>query len=293
MSIVDAGTAIRRAAAVSQPEFAAVAREAHPSLLALAAHVAEGFEAYDLERMSAEVAFLAWLVGRAAGDSTEPRVRVEALRRVLAVEEGFRGNVEDYYDPANSFLNRVLSRRLGLPISLSVIYLAVAGRLGWPLMGIDFPSHFLLRYDGPDEPLVIDPFHGGLVVDPARCAELAGSALAETEPVERLAMTRLRLAARATPRRIVTRMLKNLEGVYLQRHDYLPARNVIEKLLLVNPEAADELRDLGGVYHLLGDQDRALECWRSYLAASPGAPDRGYVEAMAARLRDTLDEEAP
>lgn len=278
-------------AVATYPHFAAAASETSGPLLPLAAAVAEGFTPYCATTVQREIEFFAYLVERAAAGATDPRERLAALRRILACEEGLRGNLEDYYDPDNSFLDQVLRRGLGLPISLSTIYLAVADELGWPLLGLDFPVHFLVRYQHDGEPLVVDPFRGGLLLSFEQCLELARPAF-RTLPESRLEnVVQARLERPCGRRRIVARMLKNLESVYLQQRDYRAVKNVIEKLLLLDPAANAELRDLGGVFHLLGDHRRALECLRGYLTGTPAALDRQRVEAMVARLENLLDED--
>ncbi|MCS7048617.1 MAG: transglutaminase-like domain-containing protein [Verrucomicrobiae bacterium] len=102
-----------------------------------------------------------------------PRATVEVCNHYLFQLLNFRGNVHDYYDPDNSYLNRVLDRRLGIPISLSVVYLLLGQRLGWPLFGVGLPGHFLLTWRSPDVAFFIDPFHGGQLLDEAACRRLA------------------------------------------------------------------------------------------------------------------------
>lgn len=264
-------------------QFAAAARGGE--LTTLAALVADGLEPVDLTSIARQLDFLAFLVDRAADGSDLPLERLAAMTRVLCEEEGFRGDVEEYDHPYNSFLGQVMARRRGLPITLSVVWLAVAERLGWPLVGVDFPGRFLVRYEFGGELLVSDPFAGGKLLSVEDCAAILAPLYGEQQPTPRLRqLARLRLEHFAAPPRIAARMLKNLEGSLLRREDYVGALNVIGKLLWLDNGEAGEWRDLGEIYHLLGEHRRALSCVREYLSVAPEATDRGLVEAFASQL---------
>ena len=250
----------------------------------------EGLTDPDPERVERQLAFYAHLVGRAARGSTQPCRRLAALRQVLAHEEGLRGNLDEYHDPRNSYLVDVLARGVGLPITLGAVYLAVAEHLDWPLVGIDFPGHFLLRYFDADELLVVDPFDAGQVIDVERCMELAGPMQMELPEAQLRLMARMRLEEPIAPWRLVERVLKNLETQFIDVQDFAAAKNVIQKLLLLSPHSADELRDLGSVCHLLGEYEDALLCLRSYLRQHPHTAERRRIEAIIARLEELSAE---
>ncbi len=205
---------------------------------------------------------------------------------MLAAEEGLRGNLEAYHDPRNSYLSEVLRRGLGLPITLGVVYLAVADRLGWPLYGIDFPNHFLLRYADDDELLVVDAFDGGVLLDVDRCLALAGPYSPDLPDAQVRLLARMRLDEPIAPRRLVERVLKNLETQFIDRQEFDAAKIIIQKLLLLFPDSADELRDLGSICHLLGEYAAALTCLRSYLGHQPHPAERKRIEAIIARLEE-------
>jgi regulator of sirC expression with transglutaminase-like and TPR domain len=135
-------------------------------------------------------------------DGAEPRARLAALRRVLFEEEGFHGNRQDYYDVRNSYLHEVLDRKLGIPISLAVLMVGVARRLDWPLQLVNFPMHVLVRYEGPDEILAVDPFHGGLIIG-ADELEARWRGAAGTEPPDEMLDP-------APARHVLMRMLNNI-----------------------------------------------------------------------------------
>src|SRR3972149_3823708 len=111
-------------------------------------------------------------VGKRIGGEADPFLMIERINQFLFQEEGFSGNTHDYYDPRNSFLNDVLDRRTGIPITLSTLYMEVGRRLGGRLHGVGMPGHFLVKYVGPDEEIVIDPFNGGAIVSSADCQRI-------------------------------------------------------------------------------------------------------------------------
>lgn len=277
---------ILSAAAAAVPEFAAAASERRLPWFRLVTLVAEGLADPELARVERQIEFYAHLVARASLGSTFPRTRLAALRQVLAVEEGLHGNLDEYDDPQNSYLSQVLRRGLGLPITLGAIYLAVAERLGWPLAGIDFPGHFLLRYLDADELLIVDPFGGGELVDVDRCLELAGPFAPELPDAQVRLLARLRLEEPIAPRRLVERVLKNLETLFIDLQEFEAAKNIVQKLLLLSPTSPDELRDLGSIYHLLGEYETALVCLRGYLGHRPPPAERRRIEAIIARLEE-------
>jgi regulator of sirC expression with transglutaminase-like and TPR domain len=211
-------------------------------------------------------------------DATAPVVMLQDLSRVLFEEEGFRGNAEAYYDPRNSFLNDVLDRRLGIPITLSVVYLEVGWRLGLPLHGVNFPGHFLVRYDGEALKLLIDPFHAGRVRFEDEAQDLLDNVYGGSV---RMQPAYLRPADRKD---ILVRILENLKGTYLNARDEERGLAAIERILLVRPDSPDHVRDRGMVLTRLGRGEEAVEALRQYLALVPDAPDRVRVELLLDQL---------
>ncbi len=179
-----------------------------------------------------------------------PAERVAVLNQFLFHGEGFTGNRSAYSDPRNSFLSQVLERRTGLPITLSVVWLEVAWRLGLDASGIGFPGHFLVRAEG-ESPLVIDPFHGGIATR-SDCEDLLRAVLG---PDAELRQEHLRPVG---PRQILARILANLKRVYCQREDWEAALSCADRLLLLLPDAPVELRDRGLIH-------ARLECFRAAL----------------------------
>lgn len=213
------------------------------------------------------------LQGRLAGRGDAERVGL--LNEFLFREQGFAGNAECYDDPRNSFLNDVLDRRCGIPITLSLVYTEVARRVSLPAHGVGFPGHFLARVDG-EAGVVVDAFHGRVLSEPD-CARLLESVLGPGA----LLVPQLHLRA-ATPREILVRLLSNLKHLYLRRRDFGRALACCERILLLVPEAPLELRDRGLVYEQLECYSAARSDLRRFLEL---APDDRTAPAVRERLR--------
>jgi regulator of sirC expression with transglutaminase-like and TPR domain len=198
--------------------------------------------------------------------------RVESLIRFLHEEQGFRGNVERYEDPRNSYLHEVLVRRTGIPITLALVYLELGARSGLPLEGISFPGHFLVRAPGPD--LLIDPFYGR-VLDDDECTERLRRTLGPQARFDRSALR----AARVDE--ILVRMLGNLKHVFVQRGELAVAVGCCTRILRLAPQAVGEWRDRGLLWEQLECFAAAREDLGRFLALAPRAPD---APAIAERL---------
>jgi regulator of sirC expression with transglutaminase-like and TPR domain len=157
---------------------------------------------------------------------------VRALNRALFGDLGFRGNQDDYHDPRNSFLDRVIDSRRGIPISLSIIYLEVAARIGAEVHGINFPGHFLVGHEEDGERLIIDPFRMGLILGDEALRDLLRTARQGDPDEPRIAEEHL---APAGKRQILVRMLGNLAGIYSRRGDVYRSIEVLERILIVEP----------------------------------------------------------
>jgi len=202
-----------------------------------------------------------------------------ALRHVLADIEGFRGNEEDYHHPENSFLDRVLERKVGLPITLSVVYLEVARRAGISLYGVPFPGHFLVACHSGDHKLVVDPFHGGEILTEEGCEEL----LRHVAPQLKFNPSML---APAPVELIAYRMLSNLRRVYLEREECERGLAVVDMLLMLAPNHPGELRTRAALLANLGAYRAALKDVERCMELSPDAPDRDRLEITARELRE-------
>jgi regulator of sirC expression with transglutaminase-like and TPR domain len=248
-----------------------VARPVIPLAEAALAVAAEEYPGLDA---AGHLATLDALAAAVSGRLPRPHTTADtlrALRAVLFEEAGFRGNAESYYDPRNSFLNEVLERKLGIPITLSIVYIEVARRAGLAVEGVGFPGHFLVRCDVGQRPVFIDPFHGGEVLPADDClARLRGRGL-EVDP---------RHLEPVGPRAILSRLLHNLKRIYVEASDDVRALWVVDRLLLLSPDDAAERRDHGLVCARLGNVAAARRDLEAYLAAAPAADDRAEIEDL-------------
>jgi regulator of sirC expression with transglutaminase-like and TPR domain len=217
-----------------------------------------------------------------AGSATDAAGAVDRLRQFLFEEQEFRGNREEYFDPRNSCLNDVLDRKLGIPITLSVLMMEVGRRVGLAINGVGLPGHFMVAARTGDASVLIDPFNGGAVVSREEAAAVVARALGrEVElaaehfsPVSKL--------------QIVTRMLANLKSVYIQREDWSKALAVIDRLLLLETTTPVHLRDRGTVLMKLGDFHRGAADWERYLTRYPHARDAVKLRGQLKRIRQAL-----
>ncbi len=200
------------------------------------------------------------------GEDASPMRQVEAISAYLFEQEGFAGNTNAYDDPRNSFLNQVLERRTGIPITLALVYIEVARRAGVRVDGVNFPGHFLLRLPQPprvaldiDDRVIVDPFHAGAVLSEADCRKLLRKHAGEDAAFDK------RLLMRASKQQILVRMLVNLKRIYVRMRSFPQARTITELLLRLNPSAMTELRDRGLLAYHLNDFSAALRDLEDYL----------------------------
>jgi regulator of sirC expression with transglutaminase-like and TPR domain len=230
---------------------------------------AEAYPDLDVARYLGKLDELAAAASAAQDGAGSDAERVRRLVQSLSVDAGFRGNQDDYYDRRNSFLNEVLDRRSGIPITLAVVYIEVARRLGIVLLGVGFPGHFLAKQPGSPE-LIVDPFFGQILSQrdcEQRLKSVLGSA-AQLEP------SHLDVAS---PREMLVRMLRNLKQIYLRAHELEPALACSERILLVEPELAPELRDRGLLYEQLECYAAARADLERFLAMAPDDPTAAAV----------------
>jgi regulator of sirC expression with transglutaminase-like and TPR domain len=218
---------------------------------------------------------------RIAGDAFAEQ-KIRALNYYLFDEMRFSGNVEDYYDPRNSYLNEVLERRTGIPITLSILYLEVGKRLGLNLKGVSFPGHFLVKLLVKRGQLVLDPFIGGEAQSESdlrqRLAQVLPSRKAERAQLDPYLEP-------ATPRQIIARLLRNLKNIYVRTGKLEQALAVMQRMLLVVPESAEELRDRGLVYQQLECFRPALSDLQNYLRRRPEASDAPEIHGRIVELK--------
>jgi regulator of sirC expression with transglutaminase-like and TPR domain len=220
----------------------------------------------------------------AAGKIGDRRRALERLRGFLFDEAGFRGNADDYYDPRNSCLNDVLDRRLGIPITLSVLVMEIGRRVGLEIRGIGLPGHFCVGARVGDELVLLDPFGGGRPLERGEAEALASRAVGR-----QIELTDAHFVP-ATPAQIVVRMLRNLQSIYARREDWAKALAVIDRLLVVEADAPMHVRDRGTVLVKLGELHRGASEWERYLTRYPQARDAAAFKEELRRVRQTLAE---
>jgi regulator of sirC expression with transglutaminase-like and TPR domain len=214
---------------------------------------------------------------RGAGDD-DPMQGLRAVNALLYDEIGMAGNQQDYYDPRNSYLNDVLDRRLGIPISLGVVQIDVAQRAGLPLHGVSFPGHFLVSMPVEGGLLVLDPYHRGRSIDVQELKSRAQPHVGEQDiHDEQLSQ----LLTPASNRAILTRMLRNLKALYVEQEDWARAVRCADRLLMLDPEQPEELRDRGLLYLRVGHLAACRADLNRYLARVPPPDD-------AAKIREVL-----
>lgn len=219
-------------------------------------------------------------------DETAPLVVLGELTDTLYRRRNLTGNRDAYYDPRNSFLNDVLDRGLGIPLTLAIVLLEVGWRLGLPLEGVNFPSHFLVRFKGDAMDLLIDPFDAGK----ARFADQAQELLDKVYGgAVRVQESFLRTADR---RDILVRLLANLKAVYESVGDYARALGAVERMLLIRPDAIGEVRARGMLLAKVGRKVEAADQLESYLELAPDSADGAKVRAMVDNLRTRSGEDA-
>jgi len=244
----------------------AVAREEYPDLdegryLRMLDRLAEGVQA-----------------GLPAG--AIPERRVGRLNAYLFHELGFSGNQADYYDPRNSFLNEVLERRLGIPLTLGIVYMEVGRRCGLAVEGVGFPGHFLCKVRLAEGELVVDPFNRGQLLGTEELKRRLASAVGDQVRFD------ARLLRAAKPREILVRMLQNLLSVYEGRNDTPRALSAVDRLLLLAPDNVRGLRERAHLYERLGGSAAAATDLEKVLQLEPNAGDAAVLRARIRRLRE-------
>ena len=225
------------------------------------------FPGLDIEPSLHNIDVLAEEVARSTHGASNGRDFIAGANSFLFHELGLRGNTEDYYDPLNSCLNQVLARRLGIPITLSVLYIEIARRLDRPVFGIGLPGHFIVQYNDGDYSTFIDPFHGGTLLRADQCYDLAQMTIGDP-----------RVLAPVDKRQILFRMVNNLRGIYFSRRFYAKALEVMNLLIDVTPSLADHYKQRGLLHMQMRHMSLARGDIERYLALAPEAEDRAEME---------------
>ena len=212
-------------------------------------------------------------------DEQRPERAVMALNHYLFQELGFRGNSEQYYDARNSYLNEVIDRRTGIPITLSLVYIEVGRRAGLEVEGVGLPGHFVVRVQTPARGMLVDPFHGGTLLSEKDCQQRLDRIFGGKVKLE---PKMLRPCGRKD---MVERVLRNLKAIHLRDEDKLRALRVVDLLVALQPGSAEDLRDRGVLYAALDCYGLAAHDLESYLALAPRAKDAEELAARVAQLK--------
>lgn len=221
---------------------------------------------------------------RTGGDAEVARL-IAALNIVLFKEQGFRANRENYFDPKNSFLNDVLDRKTGIPITLSLVYMEVGQRVGLPLLGVGFPGHFLVKHSAANgAEIIIDPFNQGEVKSREDLAKLLAAQYGKKVTLQP------EFLQAASKKQILKRMLNNLKVIYLRDDAFMKALPILERLVILDPAAADDIRDRGAIYLRLECFKQARDDFERYLNLAPDATDASAVREKLIELTKQVSQ---
>jgi regulator of sirC expression with transglutaminase-like and TPR domain len=243
----------------------------------------DAYAGLDVDRLIARFDELAAPLAADGGLTTlAPAAQADALSAYLYAQVGFRGNEQDYYDPRNSLLPDVLERKLGIPITLALVYCEVARRVGVRARGVSFPGHFLVRVDSAgrdDAPVAVDPFFGGRRLDDSALQRLLerASPQARYSAAEHLAP--------ASPRTMLVRMLINLKWIHATRGDFARALLALDRIICLTPDSVPALRERGMLAARLGAVEAARADLSRLLELVPQAPDAASIRQRLEELR--------
>ncbi|MGH8732205.1 MAG: SirB1 family protein, partial [Burkholderiales bacterium] len=244
----------------------------------------------DVERYLGDIERMAIRLRGRIPQTVSAEERVVALNQFLYEDLGYWGNTDDYYDPRNSYLNDVIERKTGIPITLSILYMELGRRVGLPIEGVSFPGHFLVRLRLRGGTLVLDPFAGGAPQSEdelrSRVKRVIPDGVADDLPAAELPLDQF--LEPATNRQILSRLLRNLKGIYRETDKPERMLEVLNRMLVVTPDSAAELRDRGYLYQRLECYRAAFKDLTDYTEREPDAPDlyevRSKLMELSARL---------
>lgn len=206
-----------------------------------------------------------------------------AINGVLFEEERFRGNADDYYDPRNSFLNDVIDRKLGIPITLSVLYLEVARRVGVPLFGVGMPGHFLLKfYETDGREYFLDPYSGGQLLTRGDCQQRFDQIYGGEVSLQSGFLSTV------SKRQILLRLLNNLRNIYMTRRTLRKAVDILDFVLVLYPRSADDLKQRALLRYQIGNAKGTVDDIEEYVRLSPDASDAEDMKETALSIRRSI-----
>ena len=244
---------------------------------------AEEYPRIDTSRYLEKLDRMADLAREQAAGAETSMDFISAINIILFDDLRFRGNVDNYYDPRNSYLNEVIDRRMGIPITLAVVYIEVARRIGFAVDGVGLPGHFIARHSDENGEVFIDVFNRGRLLGEVGCADLLSN------------LSRGKVALRpehllpATRKQILTRLLSNILGIYSGTTDHHRSLAAIERILLINPDSRSHIRDHGLLLAAAGKTTAALDELERYLTLAFEAPD---AEAIREQMKSIRQDQA-
>jgi len=242
----------------------------------------EEYPDLDIEKYLRRVDLIAEEINKNLSGGNDPNYLIGEINRDLFAVVGFRGNRDDYYDRKNSFLNDVLDRKMGIPITLSVLYMEIANRLGLNLTGVGFPGHFIVKYSGTEGEILIDPYNEGRTLSQEDCQDILDRVYNGGVKFQRY------MLQPSTKKQILVRMLNNLKGIYINSKDHIKALSVVDLILIANPDSIVEIRDRGLLYYKLECFSQALSDLETYLKNSPSSIDSEVIMDHTLILRDLI-----
>lgn len=232
----------------------------------------------DFSAFLGRISDLALEVAERAGRDADAFRTIAALNFVLFARHGFRGNRDAYYDPKNSFLNEVIERKTGIPITLSVLYMEVAARVGLTVDGVGFPGHFMVKVQADGNEIVIDPFNSGDIKTDEDMATMLEQMYGGKVNL------RSEFLAPVSKKQVLTRMLTNLKAIYAKANDMVKTLGTLERLLILDPASAEDTRDRGVIYTRLECYGQAKDDFERYLQLAPDADDAAAIREQLVEL---------
>ncbi len=269
----------------NSPEFLRLIRgQDEPDLVRLCLEfAADAYPGLDRRAYAARIDSLAVRIRDRCPEGAKLRHILGQIQWVLFVEERFRGNHEEYGDPRNSYLNEVLDRKLGIPISLSTLYLAVSERIGLEMWGVNLPGHFVVGCGPRESPIYVDPYHEGIILDRDGCIRRVTQVLGRPPRLDRSAFDPCPTWLMAA------RMLRNLKAAYLRENDFAQGLPIMRRLAWLLRDQPEERRDLGIACLKTDRAGEAIAHLSAYLKTANDEPDREDIEAL---LRAAIDRVA-
>jgi len=242
----------------------------------------EEYRDLDIAAYLARLDVMAATLRRRLRADISPADTIVALNRFLFDEHGFSGNAADYYDPRNSFLNEVLDRKRGIPLTLALVYMEIGRRIGLPVQGVSFPAHFLVKCPLREGTVVLDPYANGISLSLDDLKQRIRSLHDGAEPSKSVITGML---AAASNKEILVRMLRNLKGIYSNQKQWGKALAATDCIISVMPDLAGEYRDRGMIYLSLECFRAALFDLQAYIKMLPAAADADTVRQKVIELQ--------